>query len=74
MARILVYAKAGARRERVGRLDASTFSIAVREPARENRANAAIARALADALGVSVSRLRLASGRRGIKKVFELDK
>ncbi|MBI4134064.1 MAG: DUF167 domain-containing protein [Candidatus Terrybacteria bacterium] len=73
MAKILVHAKANAKHERVEQLDASTFSIAVREPARENRANAAIARALADVLGVSVSRLRLASGRRGARKVFEVD-
>ncbi|MBI2483930.1 DUF167 domain-containing protein [Candidatus Uhrbacteria bacterium] len=52
--------------------DDGTFTIAVREPAIDDRANRAIQKALADQLGVAPSRVRLVRGQKNREKVFEV--
>ena len=47
--RITVTVIPGARSERIERIDASRLRVAVTAPAREGRANAAVARAVANA-------------------------
>lgn len=49
------------------------FAIAVSAPADEGRANAAVAQALAQALGVAKTRLTLIRGHTARDKVFRLD-
>lgn len=52
---------------------ADGFAIAVSAPPDEGRANAAVARALAEALGVAKTRLTLIRGQTARDKVFRLD-
>ncbi|MCH7488843.1 MAG: DUF167 domain-containing protein [Chloroflexi bacterium] len=50
-----------------------TLRLKVREPAEKGRANAAVARLLADELAVPPSRVRLARGATSRDKLFEID-
>ncbi len=50
-----------------------TLRLKVREPAEKGRANAAVARLLADKLAVPPSRVRLARGATSRDKLFEID-
>ncbi len=70
--KISVKAKAGAKKEGVLKIGASEFKISVKEPAKEGRANEAIARALADYFEVAPSRVRLLSGFTSRQKIFEI--
>ncbi len=70
--KIFVQARAGAKYPRVSKIDAAHFVVAVREPARDGKANAAIARALADHFGVAPSRVTLVRGAVAEQKVFEI--
>ncbi|MFN3722141.1 MAG: DUF167 domain-containing protein [Paracoccaceae bacterium] len=53
--------------------DAGMFRISVTAPADEGRANAAVAQALAQALGVAKTRLTLVRGATARDKTFRLD-
>jgi uncharacterized protein len=70
--KLFVTAKPGAGEDSVEKIDETHFLVAVREPPVKGRANAAIARALADFLGVASSRVRLTSGFTSRQKVFEV--
>ncbi|MDP3935298.1 MAG: DUF167 domain-containing protein [Candidatus Giovannonibacteria bacterium] len=70
--RISVKAKAGAKKESVLKTGASEFKISVKEPAKEGRANEAIARVLAEYFEVAPSRVRILSGFTSRQKVFEI--
>ncbi len=70
--RVYVTAKPNARETRVVGTDATHYEISVTEPPTEGRANQAVADALADHLGVPVSRIALKGGARSRKKVFEV--
>ncbi|MDO8599093.1 MAG: DUF167 domain-containing protein [bacterium] len=70
--RITVHAKPSAKEERVEQISNAEFTVAVKEPPREGRANAAIARALADHFGIPQSRVRLVSGFASRQKVFDI--
>lgn len=54
-------------------LEAGQFRIAVTAPADEGRANAAVIKALAHALGVAKTRLTLVRGATARDKTFRLD-
>jgi len=70
--KISVKAKAGAKKESVLKISTSEFKISVKEPAKDGRANEAIARALADYFEVAPSRVLLLSGFTSRQKVFEI--
>ena len=70
--RITVRAKPNAKEERVEEIGPQEFVIAVKEPPREGRANAAIARALAEHFGIPQSRVRLVSGFASRQKTFDI--
>jgi len=70
--RITVTVTPGARSERVERLDASRLRVAVTEPPREGRANAAVVRVVARFLGVPASAVRIAHGVTSRSKVLEI--
>lgn len=53
--------------------EGTVFRIAVTAPAEDGRANAAVAEALAHALGVAKSRLTLLRGASARDKIFRLD-
>jgi uncharacterized protein YggU (UPF0235/DUF167 family) len=73
--KVLVFAKPGAKRASVKKLENlipgfdACFSVAVREPAEDNRANDAIRAALAEHFHVPVSSVKIMSGRTARKKV-----
>jgi len=62
----------GARTERVDRVDATQLRVAVTEPPREGRANAAVVSAVARFLGVPFSRVRIVRGLASRRKVVEV--
>jgi uncharacterized protein YggU (UPF0235/DUF167 family) len=62
----------GARTERVDRVDATQLRVAVTEPPREGRANAAVVSAVARFLGVPSSRVRIVRGLASRRKVVEV--
>ena len=70
--KIFVKAKPNSKNETVEQIDDVHFAVAVKEPPKNNRANEAIAKALAKHLGVAYSRIRLVSGFSSRQKVFEL--
>jgi uncharacterized protein len=69
---VTVRVKPGARTPSV-RKEGETIVIAVREPAREDRANEAARRALATWLDVAPSRVRLIRGATARTKTFAVD-
>lgn len=71
--KIFVKAKPRSKEERVEKIDDTHFIVAVKEPPVQGRANAAIIRALAGYLGVSVSSVRITSGFFSKEKIFSLD-
>lgn len=70
--KILVHAKPGSKNPGVEKLDETHFIVSVKEPAKENKANFAIIKALTGHFKVSLSRIRLLSGKNSKQKVFEV--
>ena len=70
--RIAVKAKPGAREESVSKEDDGSYTVAVKEPPVQGRANAAILRALAKHFGVSPSRVHIVSGHTARSKIVEV--
>ncbi|MCL4405560.1 DUF167 domain-containing protein [Patescibacteria group bacterium] len=70
--RIFIQVKPNAREEKVLRVDASHYVVSVTEPASEDRANRAVARAIASYLEVGASRVSIVSGRKARRKVIEI--
>lgn len=72
MNRVTVIAKPGSRHARVVRRADGRYEIAVTAPAERGKANDAVRRALADALGVAPSRVSLRMGISSHVKVFDI--
>lgn len=70
--RVFVKAKAHAKRTSVKQTGKDRFEISVQEAPEHGKANGAMIRALAEHLGIAPSRIRLVSGARAKRKVFEL--
>lgn len=82
--KIIVKAKPNAKEEKVKKVSQSTlglgdtkreediYEVSVKEPPINGRANAAIARALAEHFGLAPSRVRLISGQTSKRKIFEI--
>ncbi len=70
--RIFVRAKAKARETRVEKLDDTHFAVSVKEAPVDGKANRAIAKALAEYLGIPQVRVALAGGGTGRDKIFEI--
>lgn len=69
---IQVHAQPGARRTEVAGLHGDALKIRVQAPALEDRANAALAEFIADALGVARRNVSLVSGAKSRDKRFEV--
>jgi uncharacterized protein (TIGR00251 family) len=70
--KIFVKAKPNANEEKIEKIDESNFSISVKEPPVQGRANAAIISALAEYFKISKSQVRLISGFSSKQKIFEI--
>lgn len=70
---VRVSVRPDAKKEAVIRVDDTSYSIAVREPAERNLANNRVREVLADELSVPVGKVRLISGHRSPKKIFSID-
>jgi uncharacterized protein YggU (UPF0235/DUF167 family) len=70
---VRVEAKPGAKRESVMRVDEKTLAIAVREPAERNLANQRIREMVAEEYGVPIGKVRMISGHRSPRKIFDID-
>ena len=70
---IRVHALPGAKKERVIRDDETNFTIAVREPAERNLANARIREVLAAELALPLGKVRILTGHHSPSKLFVVD-
>jgi uncharacterized protein (TIGR00251 family) len=70
--RLSIHATPGARRELVGGSHNGALRVAVTAPADQGKANKAIIKALARALGVSQSQIELIRGPTSRRKVFAI--
>jgi uncharacterized protein (TIGR00251 family) len=69
--RIQVRVKPNSRTEEVSQ-EGDSFIVKVKEPPREDKANQAVVKLLAEHFGVAKSRVRILSGLRSGKKVIEV--
>lgn len=70
--RVFIHAKPSSKKECVQQLDATHFSITVKSPARDGKANTAIERALADFLNVPVWKVTTLHGHASRQKIVEV--
>lgn len=70
--RIFVRAKPGSKKTGVEKIDETHYTVAVKEPAKENKANFAVLETLSSHFGIPLSRIRLVSGRASKEKVIEI--
>ena len=70
--RIFVKAKPNAKETKVEKISENQFSVWVKELPKNNKANEAICRALADYFGISASLVRIVSGRFSKQKIVEI--
>lgn len=70
---IKVHMVPSARKEKVERINDTTYAIAVREPAQRNLANRRVTEILQTEYGVEKNAVRLVSGHRGPHKIFDID-
>ena len=69
---IRVHANPSARKERVMKIDNTTYQIAVREPAERNMANVRIREILSEEFNVPVSEVKVLTGHRSSSKRFSI--
>ncbi|TSC79112.1 MAG: hypothetical protein G01um101433_9 [Parcubacteria group bacterium Gr01-1014_33] len=72
MMKIFVIAKPNAGEERVEKIDETHFRIAVKEPPKNGKANAAIVKALAGYFDVAPSRVKILKGATSKQKLIEI--
>jgi hypothetical protein len=70
--RVTVRAKPGSKKASIKKISETEYEIAIIERPEKGRANAAVRRALAQALGVPQSRISLVMGSTARTKVFEI--
>lgn len=73
MIRVAVRARPGAPRERARWLADGRLEVAVRAPARDGKANAALLALLAETLALKRDQVRLLHGERARDKIVEID-
>lgn len=69
---VRVEVRPGARKESVLQTDDKTYTIAVKEPAERNLANARVREVLAEHLSVPIGKVRMVSGHRSPRKIFDI--
>lgn len=72
--KIFVKAKPGAREQKIEQTDEAHFTISVKEPPVQGKANRAIVTALAEHFSVRNDQVRIISGYTGRNKIIEITK
>jgi len=70
--KIFVKAKPNAKENKVEKIDDQHFTVSVKEPPMDNKANLAIIELLSEYFNVPISNVRLIAGRTTKNKVFEI--
>jgi len=70
--KILVKVKANSKTEKIQKIDEKNFIVSVKAPAKEDKANQAVIKALANYLGVSRSQITILSGQTFKNKVIDI--
>lgn len=73
MTYVRVQVKPDSRKESVIQTDEKTYSISVKEPAKQGLANERVRELLAKELGIKVQKLKLVSGHRSPRKIFDIN-
>jgi uncharacterized protein len=71
--KITVSVKAGAKFEKIEKIDAKNYKLWVKAPAKENKANLAVVKSLAKHFGVAKSKVSLSAGFKAKRKIIELE-
>ncbi len=71
--KVFIRAKPNAKVAAIEKLDDAHYTVSVQEPPKENKANFAIMKMLAEHFGVSLAHVRLISGASSREKVFEIN-
>lgn len=71
--RLFIKAKPNSKKEFITKIDDNHFIIAVKDPAREGKANFAIIKKLSEYLNIPLSKIRIISGYSSKEKVFEIN-
>jgi len=71
--KLSITAKPLSKEERVEKIDDAHYTVAVKEPPIQGRANAAIIRALAEHFQVAPSRVRIVMGHTSRQKIVDVD-
>lgn len=69
---IRVHANPGSRKERVMKIDDTTYQIAVKEPAERNMANIRIREILSEEFAVPISEVKIITGHRSSTKLISV--
>jgi uncharacterized protein YggU (UPF0235/DUF167 family) len=73
MTYVRVQVNPSAKKESLIQTDEKTYSISVKEPAKQNLANMRVRELLARHLGVPIAKVRMVSGHRSPRKIFDID-
>jgi uncharacterized protein len=71
--KIFVRVKPGSKKESVEKTDETHFTVRVKEPPRDGRANRATIKALGEFLDIPPSRLMVVSGATAREKIIQID-
>lgn len=70
--KVFVYVKAGARENKIEKIDATTYKVSVKSPPVEGKANQEVEEILAEFLGYKKSEVYIVSGFKSKSKVVEI--
>lgn len=70
---IFVKARPNSKKEEVTKINETTFTVAVKEPPIQGRANIAIIKALAEYFEVAPSKIKIISGHTSRQKIIEIE-
>jgi len=71
--KLFLKVKPGAKQEKLEKTGDNAFTVWVREPAKENKANFAVLEAIAGHFGVGMAHVRLVSGAHSKEKIVEVE-
>ena len=70
--RVSVKVKPNFREEKIEKIGENNFIVCVKESAKDNKANFAVIKVLADYFDIAILRVRLVSGKNARNKIFDI--